>query len=64
MPDGWVHAVIDLIGYGRPYFDLHKEKDKPSQTLGWEHRIVGHDWYQAFGEKWTFDKSFPTWLKD
>ena len=26
MASAWVHAVIDIIAYGRPYFDLHKEK--------------------------------------
>jgi hypothetical protein len=63
MPDGWVHATIDLIVYGRPYFSLHKKKDDPSQTLGRKHRIVRHNWYQAFGEKWTFDEPFPSRLK-
>lgn len=64
MPDGWVHAVIDLIAYGRPYFDLHKEKDKASQILGSNHRIVDHDWYQAYGRYWDFRDPFPSWLKE
>ena len=64
MPNGWVHAVIDIIVYGRPYFDLHKEKDKPSQILGRKHRIVRHNWYQVFEKWWTFDEPFPTCLKE
>lgn len=64
MADAWVHAVIDLIAYGRPYFDLHKEKDEPSKRLGRSHRKVRHDWYQAFGKKWTLDEPFPSCLKD
>jgi hypothetical protein len=34
MPNAWVHTVIDLIVWGRPYFWLHKEKDKPHKILG------------------------------
>jgi hypothetical protein len=64
MPSGWVHAVIDLIVYGRPYFNLHKEKDKPYETLGWNHRKIGHEWYQAFGENWTLDRPFPVCLRE
>lgn len=64
MPNGWMHAVINLIVYGRPYFDLHKKKDKASQTLGWEHRKIGHKWYKVFGEKWTLEEPFPFCLKD
>ncbi|MDP2753312.1 MAG: hypothetical protein Q8P40_02850, partial [Nitrospirota bacterium] len=37
MANVWVHAVIDLIAYGKPYFDLHKEKDKPHEILGSRH---------------------------
>lgn len=64
MPNGWVHATIDLIAFGRPYFDLHQEKDKAHETLGSEHRIVNHEWYQAFGKFWTFSDPFPSWLKE
>lgn len=64
MPGAWVHAVIDLIAYGRPYFDLHKKKDDPWKTLGWNHREIGHEWYQAFGKKWSLDEPFPTCLKE
>ena len=64
MPNGWVHAVIDLIVYGRPYFSLHKKKDAPSQTLRWRHRIKRHEWYQACGKKWTLDEPFPSKLKE
>lgn len=64
MPSGWIHATIDLIAYGRPYFDLHKEKDKAHETLGSKHRIVNHDWYQAYGKAWDFRDPFPSSIKD
>ena len=64
MAGAWVHAVIDIIAYGRPYFDFHKEKDEPSKRHGRSHRKVRHDWYQAFGKKWTLDEPFPSCLKD
>ena len=64
MPNGWVHATIDLIAFGRPYFDLHKEKDKAHEILGSKHRIVNHEWYQAFENLWTFSDPFPSRLKE
>lgn len=64
MPSGWVHAVIDLIAYGKPYFDLHKEKDKDYELMGSSHRIVNHDWYQAYRKSWNFCEPFPSWLKE
>ncbi|PXF55445.1 MAG: hypothetical protein C4B58_14930 [Deltaproteobacteria bacterium] len=64
MADAWVHAVIDLIAYGRPYFDLHKEKDKPHEFLLSNHRIVNHKWYQAYKRLWNFHDPFPSWLKE
>ncbi|MEW6086841.1 MAG: hypothetical protein AB1498_00805 [bacterium] len=64
MPNCWVHAVIDLIVYGRPYFDIHKKKDEPSKILGRKHRIINHDWYQAFGEKWNMSEPFPSCIKE
>jgi hypothetical protein len=63
MPNGWVHATIDLLVFGRSYFDLHQKKDKEHQTLGPDHRIIDHDWYQGFGKFWTFSEPFPGWLK-
>ncbi|MCX6664228.1 MAG: hypothetical protein NTZ75_08285 [Euryarchaeota archaeon] len=63
MPEGWVHATIDLIVYGRPYFDIHKNKDEAFLRLGKAHRKIKHEWYQAFGKKWTFDDPFPDFLK-
>ena len=64
MPSAWIHAVIDLIAYGRPCFDIHKEKDKPHELLGSNHRIVNHDWYQAYGRAWNFCEPFPSWIKE
>lgn len=53
MPGGWVHATFDLITCGRPYFDLHKQKDKDHETLGSQHRLVNHEWYWAYRKHWT-----------
>jgi len=64
MAYAWVHAVINLIAYGRPYFDLHKKKDKPHEFLGSNHRIVNHEWYQDYGRLWNFRDPFPSWIKD
>lgn len=64
MSQGWVHATIDLICYGRPYFDSHKLKDKPYKWLGWEHRRLRHKYYQFFGKKWDLNNPFPPWLKE
>lgn len=63
MPNGWVHAMIDLVAFGRSYFDLHQEKDKAYRILGPNHRIIDHEWYQGFGKFWTFSDPFPGWLK-
>jgi len=64
MSSAWVHAAIDLIAYGRPYFDLHKEKDKAYELLGPNHRIVDHNWYQAYGRSWNFCEPFPPGIKE
>lgn len=64
MPSAWVHAAIDLIAYGRSYFDLHKKKDKAYELLGPNHRIVNHDWYQAYGRSWNFCEPFPPGIKE
>jgi hypothetical protein len=64
MPSAWIHAVIDLTAYGRPCFDLHKEKDKPHELLGSNHRIVNHDWYQVYGRSWNFREPFPPLIKE
>lgn len=62
MPNGWVHATIALITLGRPYFDLHREKDAASRILGPRHRTANHDWYQSFGSRWTMVDPFPSEL--
>ncbi len=59
MPAGWVHASMDLMAFGRSYFDLHKYKDHPWQKLGYRHRQINHDWYAEFGKSWNFDEPFP-----
>jgi hypothetical protein len=63
MANGWVHATVDLIAFGRPYLDVHQEKDKAARTLGPRHRTVDHPWYWQFGTNWTFSDPFPAWLR-
>ena len=64
MASAWVHATIDLLAFGRPYFDLHGGKDKAHEILGPCHRIVNHDWYWEFEKLWTFSDPFPYRLKE
>lgn len=59
MPSGWVHAVHDLIAFGRPYLELHQKKDAAYKRLGVRHREVDHEWYNLFGHEWTHDDPFP-----
>ena len=64
MPNGWVHATIDFIAFGRSYFELNQKKDKAYETLGSKHRVVNHEWYQEFGKSWTFSEPSPSWLQE
>ena len=64
MPSGWIHAVLNLVVYGRPYIDVHQHKDRWSKTLGRRHRSVEHEWYQDYGKSWDFRDPFPRWLKE
>ncbi|HHT9155463.1 MAG TPA: hypothetical protein ACFYD5_06585 [Candidatus Tripitaka sp. YC43] len=61
MAAGWIHATIDLLAFGRPYFDAHKQKDADHKELGYWHREWGrnHQWYKAFGVEWDFENPFP-----
>lgn len=59
MAAGWVHATIDLIAFGRSYFDLHQYKDHPWRAFGNKHREFYHEWYNEFGKSWNFDDPFP-----
>src|SRR3989344_6069007 len=59
MAAGWVHATIDLMSFGRSYFDLHQSKDSPWRELGYKHRKVNHEWYNVFGKIWDFNEPFP-----
>lgn len=60
MAAGWVHATMDLMAFGRSYFDLHKYKDYPWKELSFKHRKVHHDWYNEFGKSWNFEEPFPS----
>ena len=64
MASGLVHAINDLIAYGRSYFDLHRKKDRWSQSLGSAHRRIDHNWYWEFGRSWSFDNPFPQLVCD
>ncbi len=59
MASAFIHSIIDLLAYGRSYFDLHKEKDAASAKLGVKHRDVNHEWYKAYLVEWDFDEPFP-----
>lgn len=59
MASAWVHSVLSLIAFGRPYFDLNQQIDSWSPELRYEHRVMGHDYYQAFDKVWTMDNPFP-----
>ena len=64
MPPKHVHATHSILAFGRPYIDLHHEKDAPSRVLGSKHRSVNHDWYQAgVAGMWTLDQPFPEWMR-
>src|SRR5574341_1256180 len=65
MANGWVHDIMGLIVYGRPYHNVNKVKDEESQRKpGRCHREVNHGWYQAFGELWSFPDPLPDFLKE
>jgi hypothetical protein len=59
-----MHAVLNLVVYGRPYIDIHQHKDRWSKRLGRRHRSVEHEWYQDYGKSWDFRDPFPRWLKE
>lgn len=60
MASGWIHQTVDLIAYGRTYAHVHGKKDLASQLIpGMAHRAVGHEWYQRFGQDWSFDDPYP-----
>lgn len=59
MASAWVHAVLCLIAFGKPYFELNKRIDSWSENLGPEHRQMGHDYYKAYGMLWNMDNPFP-----
>lgn len=64
MPQGWVHATVDLVAYGRPYFKQHQKKDAPWKQLGWKHRQLNHEYYNFFGKLWDFQNPFPSVIKN
>lgn len=60
MASGWFHQTLDLIAFGRIYFHVHRDKDAASQKMpGRRHRVVGHEYYQQYGNLWDHDNPFP-----
>lgn len=64
MASAWVHSVLSLMAFGKPYFDLHKQIDSWSDELKRNHRIMGHDYYQAYGRLWNMNEPFPEWVRE
>lgn len=42
MPRRWLHELIDLCTLGKSFWWVHREKDKPWEFLGPDHREVRH----------------------
>jgi hypothetical protein len=64
MPSSLVHASVDLMVFGFPYLDLHRQKNAHYKTLGWKHRNENHEYYQLFGSEWSLDEPYPShWLE-
>lgn len=59
MAAGWMHATMDLMAFGRSYFDLHQYKDHPWEELGYKHRQLYHEWYSEYGKNWGLNDPFP-----
>lgn len=59
MAAGWMHATMDLISFGRSYFDLHQYKDHLWKDLGYKHRQLYHEWYNEYDKNWDLDNPFP-----
>ena len=43
MPGREVHAYVDKLLFGRSYWRIHREMDRPYKYLGKSHRILFHD---------------------
>ena len=43
MPSRKVHVYIDKWFFGKSYWKIHKEMDKPHKRLGRRHRALFHD---------------------
>ena len=43
MPSPRVHAYVDRMLFGKAYWRVHREMDKPVKILGRLHRRVFHD---------------------
>ena len=57
--DRWLHESLDIIIWGRSYWWLHKQTDKPAKEWGELHRKFNHDWYQQFKKSWDWENPFP-----
>jgi hypothetical protein len=56
MPNGWVHATIDLIAFGQPYFDLHQKKVKTVQNKEEVFRIFETYREEIYSDPWHYNK--------
>lgn len=43
MPSHEIHCYVDRLLFGRSYWRLHKQLDKPVLLLGKRHRVLFHD---------------------
>jgi hypothetical protein len=43
MPSLSAHRYIDLLYFGKSYWKIHREMDKPVKYLGRGHRVLFHD---------------------
>ena len=43
MPSHKIHCYVDRVLFGKSYWRLHREIDKPVLILGKRHRVLFHD---------------------
>lgn len=43
MPGLQIHAYVDKLLFGRSYWRVHREMDRPYRYLGKYHRVLFHD---------------------
>jgi hypothetical protein len=43
VPNHKIHCYVDRLLFGKSYWRLHKQLDKPALLLGKRHRVLFHD---------------------